>query len=209
MTVEAQQARSSGRRTQARMTRLESRQRIVAAATELVRERSYAELSVDAVMREAGLGRTIFYRHFDDLGDLLMGTAREAVEQLYEAQVSLVRSHPSGAAEAVRPAFEAAVAVYRRHGPLLRCIAEAAAGDEQIAAGYNEMRKRFDDLAEQALRELTPAARVPPANLAETARALNLMNETYLTDAFGREPRVAADTAVQTLTEIWAAVIDR
>jgi len=209
MTVEAQQTRSSGRRTQARITRLESRQRIVAAATELVRERSYAELSVDAVMREAGLGRTIFYRHFDDLGDLLMGTAREAVEQLYEAQVSLVRSHPSGAAEAVRPAFEAAVAVYRRHGPLLRCIAEAAAGDEQIAAGYNEMRKRFDALAEQALRELASAARVPPANLAETARALNLMNETYLTDAFGREPRVAADTAVQTLTEIWAAVIDR
>ena len=32
---------------------------------------------------------------------------------------------------------------------------------------------------------------MPPANLAETARALNLMNETYLTDTFGREPRVA------------------
>ena len=49
--------------------------------------------------------------------------------------------------------------------------------------------------------------RRPPADLAETARALNLMNESYLLDAFGREPRVSAETAVQTLTEIWDAVI--
>jgi TetR/AcrR family transcriptional regulator, ethionamide resistance regulator len=139
-----------------------------------------------------------------------MGTSREAIEALFQAQLSFVETggHDDPAA-AVRAAFENAVSVYQRHGPLLRCIAEAAAGDEQIAAGYNEMRKRFDALAEQALRELAFAGRVPPANLAETARALNLMNETYLTDTFGREPRVPPEVAVQTLTEIWDAVIRR
>ena len=35
------------------------------------------------------------------------------------------------------------------------------------------------------------------------------MNESYLLDAFGREPRVSPETAVQTLTEIWDAVIRR
>src|SRR5215218_7430021 len=117
MTVEAQQTRSSGRRTQARMTRLESRQRIVAAATELVRTRSYAELSVDAVMREAGLGRTIFYRHFDDLPDLLMRTSREAVMELFDAQRRFVGARPGDPTEAVRRSLEAAVEVYQRHGP--------------------------------------------------------------------------------------------
>jgi AcrR family transcriptional regulator len=209
MATETQQMAAAGRRTRARLSRRESRQRIVTAATELVRERSYAELSVDAVMREAGLGRTIFYRHFDDLADLLMGTGREAIEALYQAQLSFVEKRHDEPAAAVRSAFETAVAVYQRHGPLLRCIAEAAAGDDQIAAGYNEMRTRFDALAEQALRELAFAGRVPPANLAETARALNLMNETYLTDTFGREPRVPPEVAVQTLTEIWDAVIRR
>jgi AcrR family transcriptional regulator len=209
MATDTQQRAPAGRRTRARLSRRESRQRIVTAATELVRERSYAELSVDAVMREAGLGRTIFYRHFDDLADLLMGTGREAIEALYQAQLSFVETRHDEPSAAVRAAFETAVAVYQRHGPLLRCISEAAAGDEQIAAGYNEMRKRFDALAEQALRELAFAGRVPPANLAETARALNLMNETYLTDTFGREPRVSPEVAVQTLTEIWDAVIRR
>ena len=195
--------------TRVRQSRRESRERIVTAATELVRRRAYAELSVDAVMREAGIGRTIFYRHFDDLADLLLRVSREAVEELFEAQSSFVQSRPGDATDAVRRALEAAVEVYRRHGPLLRCMAEAAAGDEQIAGGYAAMRRRFDDFAEQSLREVAGLGQTTPSNLAETARALNLMNETYLTDAFGREPRVAPETAVQTLTEIWDAVIRR
>jgi AcrR family transcriptional regulator len=209
MATETQSAPPVRRRARARLSRRESRQRIVTAATELVRTRSYAELSVDAVMREAGLGRTIFYRHFDDLLDLLLGTAREAVEGIYQAQVSLVQAGTVDPGTATREAFEAAVAVYLRHGPLLRCIQEAAAGDEELAPGYAEMRRRFDALAEQALRELGYAGREPPANLSEIARALNRMNETYLTDTFGREPRVAPEVAVQTLTDIWDAVISR
>jgi AcrR family transcriptional regulator len=208
MAIDTPRASRPRARARARLSRRESRQRIVAAATELVRQHSYAELSVDAVMREAGLGRTIFYRHFDDLADLLMGSGREAVEGLFQAQLALVQSHPDNAAGAVRKAFEAAVAVYERHGPLLRCLQEASSGDEQIAVGYTEMRRRFDDLAEQALRELAHGAG-PPANPRETARALNRMNELYLTDTFGREPRVAPEVAVQTLTEIWDAVTSR
>jgi AcrR family transcriptional regulator len=204
-----QVAASAERRSQARLSRRESRRRIVAAAAELVRTRSYAELSVDAVMREAGLGRTIFYRHFDDLADLLMSTSREAVVELFDAQRRFVDARPGDATEAVRRSLEAAVEVYQRHGPLLRCVAEAAAGDEEIAAEYAEMRQRFTDFAEQALRDIAGLGENGPANLAETARALNLMNEIYLGDTYGREPRVPPETAVQTLTEIWDAVIHR
>src|SRR5260370_38921605 len=76
-------------RAEVRQSRKQSRERIVAAATELVRHTSYGELSVDEVMREAGFGRTIFYRHFDDLADLLMGAARDAINELYEAHRAL------------------------------------------------------------------------------------------------------------------------
>jgi AcrR family transcriptional regulator len=190
-------------RATARQTRQESRDRIVRAAELLVRKRSYSELTVDELMSEAGLGRTIFYRHFDDLGDLLMRTSREAIEQLWEAQERLVAERPGDP----RPAFEAAADVYQRHGPLLRCVREAADVDERVAEGYEAMRRRFDDFAEEALRQVLGES--APPNLAETARALNLMNETYLTDAFGREPRVSPETAVQTLTYIWDAVIHR
>jgi TetR/AcrR family transcriptional regulator, ethionamide resistance regulator len=197
------------RQARARQTRQQSRQRIVAATTELVRDRAYAELSVDEVMRRAGIGRTLFYRHFDDLGDLLVRASREAIGELLDAQRSLGHVRPDEDPAAVSRALRAAVDVYHRHGPLLRAVAEAAAGDEQIAAGHVALRARFDDFLAQSLRGVADLAQTPLADVAQTARALNLMNESYLLDAFGREPRVSPETAVRTLTEIWDAVIRR
>ncbi len=195
-------------RAEARRSRQQIRERIVAAATELVRQTPYANLTVDEVMREAGFGRTIFYRHFDDLADLMLSAAREALEGLYDAQRAFSEERIGVRPDAVRMAIEPAVAVYERHGPLLRAITEAAAGDEQIAAGQQAVRRRFDELTEEALRAI-PHGDSPPVNPAELARALNLLNESYLLETFGREPRATANTALQTLTEIWLAVIYR
>ncbi len=174
-----------------------------------MRRRTFEELSVDELMREAGLGRTLFYRHFDDLGDLLLRAGREAITELFEAQQALGLPQAADAPSAIRQALEPAVGVYARHGPLLRAITEAAATDERIAEGYLANRRRFDVLVEDALRAMGPLSRVPLADAGETARALNLLNEHYLLDAFGREPRVSAPTALQTLTEIWFALLHR
>lgn len=192
-----------------RQSRKQSRERIVAAATDLVRERPYGELSVDEVMRAAGIGRTIFYRHFDDLADLFMKAGAEAIDELYQAHRALAEARLGDGPEVVRMAIEPAVAVFERHGPLLRAMREAAAADEQVAAAQEVMRRRFDDLLADALREMPGIAARPPADVAQTARALNMLNTSYLVDAFGREPRVSPETAVQTLTEIWVAVIHR
>src|SRR3954469_15145368 len=164
----------------------------------------YGALTVDDVMRSAGFGRTIFYRHFDDLADLLMRAGREAFEGLLEAERTLSEAAAGSHDDltVVRAAIEPAVAVYERHGPLMRAVAEAAAaGDERIAAGRAAWRSRFDELVADVLRGSVAG------DVVETARALNLMNENYLLDAFGTEPRVSTETAVATLTAIWAAVM--
>ncbi len=191
--------------TNVRQNREESRRRIVDAAAELVRERSYTALTVDEVMSRAGIGRTLFYRHFDDLGDLLMRAGREAIEELFAAQEKLAQRREGYGAESIREALEAAVGVYRRHGPILRAVAEASADDERIAAGQDRIRRRFDELVAASLRD----AHANVTDLDETARALNLLNENYLRDAFGGEPRVTDDVAVRTLTEIWLSVVGR
>jgi TetR/AcrR family transcriptional regulator, ethionamide resistance regulator len=195
------------RQTRSRLSREETRARIVAAATELVRELSYAELSVGVIMERAGLERTMFYRHFDDLADLLMRTGRDAIEELYATQVDLSAARDGAEPEAVRAAIQPAVAVYRRHGPLLRALAEGAAADTEVAAGQARIRRRFDGLVARAISDLLGLGPEPPADVAELARVLNLMNESYLLDAFGREGRISDATAIDTLTEIWVAVI--
>ncbi len=192
-----------------RQTRERSRARILEATTDLIRERSYAELSVGEIMDRAGIGRTIFYRHFDDLGDLLMTAGREAIEELYDAQVALASTRAGHDADEIRRAIELPVAVYERHGPLLRAINEAAAADQLVADGREPWRRRFDELVETALRAIETETGRPFADAAETARALNLLNESYLIDAFGRVPRVSAEVAVESLTEVWVALVGR
>ena len=190
-----------------RHAREQNRRRIIDATATLVRERPYARLSVGEIMERAGIGRTLFYRHFDDLGELLLRVGREAMEELYEAQLALASIRGDHGPEAVREALELPVAVYQRHGPLLRAATEAAAGDEVIAARQEALRRRFDDLVDEALRHISEEGGRRFADTSETARAVNLLSHSYLVDAFGREPRVPAEVAVRTLSEIWVALI--
>jgi AcrR family transcriptional regulator len=194
-------------KTRTRESRERSRQRIIEAATELVRERSYAELNVGEIMERAGIGRTIFYRHFDDLGDLLVRAGREAIDELLTAQLALAQARASTGPDDIRRAIELPVEVYSRHGPLLRAVAEAAAADPGLTPAQAAIRQRFDELVADALHR-SDAGAGGFADVLETARALNLLNESYLLDAFGREPRVSPESAVATLAEIWAAVLD-
>ena len=199
----------SAQRTRTRETRERSRARIVEATVDLVRERSYSELNVGEIMERAGIGRTLFYRHFDDLGDLLLLIAREPIDELYEAQVALAATRVGPDPENVREAIALPVAVYERHGPLLRVLAEAAAVDPLLAERQAELRRRFDLLVERTLQRAGETLGNPPADPAESARALNRLNEAYLLEAFGRRPRIAAAAAVETLSEIWLAFVAR
>ena len=199
-------ARTVGER-RPRRTREEARSHIIATTTELVRTRSYAQLSIGEIMDAAGIGRTLFYRYFDDLPDLLGRASGEAIEELYAAEVKLEHDYGDNPAQAIHFAIEAAVDVYSRHGPLLRALAEAATVDLRIATAQRAFRARFDTLVAQVLARLSDAGVPRVADVEETARALNLLNTGYLLDAFGDKPRVSPETAVQTLTEIWLGVI--
>ena len=202
-------ATAATRAERSRLSREQVRERLIAAATDLVRDRSFYELSVAEVTQHAGIERTIFYRHFDDLADLLLRAATEAIESLYEAQVDLDAGREEGDLEAVRAAIEPAVRVYRRHGPLLRAVSEAGASHPEIAARGADLRQRFNELAARSLARLPGLRENPPASIDESARALNLLNEAYLREAFGRVPRISVEDATRTLTEIWAAFLDR
>jgi AcrR family transcriptional regulator len=202
MATASQQART-------RLTREQSRGRIVDATAELVRERSYGELNVREIMGRAGLERTIFYRHFDDLGDLLITVAREAITELYEAQVAMADARVGADPESVRESIAATVAIYSRHGPLLRALAEGAAVDPVLDARQAELRGHFDELVEEMIHRGISNGASPPPDPAESARALNRLVEAYLLEAFGREPRISTELAVATLSDIWSAFVAR
>jgi AcrR family transcriptional regulator len=201
-------------RQERRQNRERTRQRIIEAASELLRERSYTELNVNEIMERAGIGRTLFYRHFADLADLLLEVTQEAMDELYETQVALAEARLAEAGQvpdppALRQALAVPVAVYSGHGPLLEAVLAAATVDPVVAERVKPLRERFDVLVAEFLERAGEQLGNPPANAAESARALNRLNEAYLVDAFGRGPRVSPEVATETLTEIWLAFVTR
>jgi len=197
----------STHRSGQRQRREQVRGQIMSAAEAALREAPFRELSVESVMTDAGLTRTLFYRHFDDLADLVVRLLEEASTDLYEHERQLATADGEDP-ETIRRALEAPVAAMSAHGPLIRAVAEAASHDERIDEGYRALVERFGRLIEGYLRALAGRGYAHCEDPAQTARALNLMNLSYLLDVFGTpEPRASPEVALRTLTEIWLAVL--
>src|SRR5690606_6028099 len=115
----------STRSRQRRVPAPEARARILAATERLLMRDGlrYRDLTVDGVMAEAGLARTVFYRHFDGLPAVLLALLDEVAGQLAEAV---------DAGDDLRGVLEAVVAVYAEHGVLMRAVDEAAHVDDAV-----------------------------------------------------------------------------
>src|SRR5688572_12189844 len=71
-------------RVKRRQLREETRRQILDAALAFLRGHSYRELSVDEVMALTGHTRTVFYRHFADIPDLMLTLIDEVGGQVVE-----------------------------------------------------------------------------------------------------------------------------
>jgi AcrR family transcriptional regulator len=193
---------TAGRRTTQRRQRGETRALIVAAAEDALRTRRFREVNVEDVMEAAGLTRTIFYRHFDDLFGLVVSVAQPAFQDLFVLQERILEESGSDP-ERLRKALGPAVNLFAEHGPLVRAVAEAAIFDDQVEQLYRAALERFTELTSRFLEQ---ARDRPAADMRETARALTLMNVAYLLDCFGEEHRTTPDEAVTTIVDMWSAV---
>ena len=176
------------------MRREEARERIVAAAEALLLERPYRELTVDLVMSKAGLSRTVFYRHFDGLPEVLL-------DLLDRIESELAAAMAAGAGDAstwLRDLLAAGVETFARYGPFLRALDHAAGQDAEIEAAYCAFVDRFTAHTAEGMGGDERAY--------ELARALNLMNGHYLMETLGKDPDFDRELALETLVTIWSAV---
>jgi TetR/AcrR family transcriptional regulator, ethionamide resistance regulator len=179
----------------------EARQRIEEAAARLLARVPFRELTVDAVMAEAGLARTVFYRHFAGLPHLLVARLEDLREALTRAGDPLA----SGYTEAV---LRRAVEVFAEHGAILRAIDDAARRDADVEAAYRE----FTEWAIEATAHLfdlgVEADNLLPFDTRNVARALTLLNRAYLLDtltgAYPEDPEVV----LRTLMTIWTRTLE-
>lgn len=191
-----------------RRSRQAAEAEIVAAAERLLRERPFRELSVEEVMARTSLSRSSFYVYFRDRHDLLLRVVEQIGDELF-AMADRWLSGTGDPDEDVRHALDGIVQVYAAHGPVMRAIADASAVDRAVEEVYFGLISRFVHATARHLDEEVASGRaVAVADSADCAFALVWMTERYLSLSLGAAPaRVAHETAVRTLHEIWVRAL--
>jgi AcrR family transcriptional regulator len=152
-------------------------------------------------MAQAGLARTVFYRHFDDLPSL-------APELLPDADDPLADRIERGAAEnpqdVVREMVDGLVALFSEHGRLLRAIDDAARHDADVAARLETALVGPRDLIARLLDDCAH----PPPDPEESARLMQASHRAYLLDTFGggHDTPLARRRAREALMALWERI---
>jgi AcrR family transcriptional regulator len=153
-------------------------------------------------MAEAGLARTVFYRHFDDLPSLAPELLPDADDPLVDRIERDACEHPQ---DVVREMVGGLVALFSAHGRLLRAIDDAARHDPAVAARLEGALAGPRRLIER----LVGAAPNPPPDPAEFARMLMAAQRAYLLDTFGAgdAPHGGPAAARATLLALWERLL--
>jgi AcrR family transcriptional regulator len=195
-----------GRARRRRRTPEVAEREIIAAAESLLRERPFRELTVDEVMRRTDLSRPSFYVYFTDRHQLVLKVVEHLGSELFTMSDRWLRGTGEGP-EIARDALDGIVAVYVEHGPVMRALADAAADDRGVEQAYAALVQSFIDATARHIEEEIAAGRVLPLDAYETAKALVLMMERYLTVSLGREPMTPHQAVADTLATIWTRVL--
>ena len=180
----------------------EAEREILDAAERFLRERPLRELTIDEVMGDTGLSRPAFYVYFRDRHDLVLRLIQEIGAELFEMADRWLKGTGDGR-QNLRAAIEGVVAVYARHGPVLRAISDAAGDDPTVEAAYRGLVERFIDATAAHIRAETRIGQVVQLNARRSAAALVWMNERYLSTCLAGESQVRPREVVETLYSVW------
>lgn len=193
----------------------ETRALIIDTADRLLRERPFRELSVDEVMRPTGYRRTVFYRHFTGLPDLVLAVLARIMPEFAAGHQAFLAAAVDPitlerAAELLRPSVEH----FQRHGALMRAMRDAMVYDAEVHRLVIGAQYRLRAPLVAALeRRREQTGVLQGADLEQVAEVLAGMNQRYLMVAFGGDapeelPPVTVDAAVDTLARLWIAVVN-
>jgi len=132
-----------------------TRQALLDAALELLKERSFSSLSLRQVTRTAGIVPTAFYRHFDDMEELGLVLIDESFRTL-RAMIRTARADPRTYEHMIRNSVEILVGYVHEHDAHFRFVARERFGG--VAALRHAIRAEIRLFASDLATDL---ARLP------------------------------------------------
>jgi TetR/AcrR family transcriptional regulator, ethionamide resistance regulator len=212
--MEAARSRQAGaphalgsRQAKRRERTAEVRQLVCRAMLELLDEASFSELTVDEIMRRAGVSRSSFYLYFRDKQEVLMLATEELAERFY-AEADRWWRGEGGGPHLVRDALAGVVAVYRGNALLLAAVNEAATYDSEVADFWRALIDRFVAATAEHLEREARAGRMPVVDPLPMSDALVWMVERSCYVHLIRGERSEREL-VDSLAGVWVAALYR
>lgn len=127
-------------------------ERILSAAARAFRERGGDSSGIGTVLRNVGLKKGGFYRHFESKDDLFVEAVARALDETGKSMEEVAKSAPEG--EALRAVIERYLSVGHANSPGSGCV-RAALGPE-LARKPLAVRQRIEALLEAYRERLSP-----------------------------------------------------
>ena len=185
------------------------RERILAAGRELLLELGVAGLSVSAIMGRAQISRTVFYRRFPDVGEVVAALLREVCDELaVRSGEWFVDTAAVGSRAVVVPNSIGFATALRPHAALLCAISDSASADPRLRAlWWSELlQPRVDATAAAIRRDQRAGAVRSDLDADATAFALTLMGERVALELLGRRGGTPEEFA-RMIGPIWEATL--
>lgn len=150
---------------------LGTRERLLAAARELIEEGGYGSASVVAIGERTGVAAATLYRHFPSKEDLFIEVFRDVCGGEERAMASAAEAAGPGAVGRL----EAVLTTFARRAlqnPQLAWALLAEPVDPMVDAERLEYRRRYAAVIERELRGGIAAGEIPDQDVAFTAAAL-------------------------------------
>jgi TetR/AcrR family transcriptional regulator, ethionamide resistance regulator len=195
----------SARRRVARKGDL-TEQRLLGEAESLMAGRPLSSIGIDEIANAAGISRSSFYFYFASREALLRTLGERAQDEVLASAESWLNRTDEPPAAAIERALTENLAMWRRHGPVLRALHDARHTDEETDAVRLAIARRFVDATAAQIERERSAGVAPPAppDARRLAALLTGMNDRAFYEASQRPASRRRDRElVRALTTVW------
>jgi TetR/AcrR family transcriptional regulator, transcriptional repressor for nem operon len=172
----------------------DAKERLMAAALDLIWEESYGSVTIDDICKRAGVKKGSFYYFFPGKAELAVATIEQMWISEWKPFLDKALSIDKEPAKRFRDYFEAIVAsqtaLAQEHGKVLGCAVcsvgnECSCSQDQaaVSAAIREVFVKKRRYYESALRDAIAAGAIEPCDPAEKATALFALIDGMITQA--------------------------
>jgi TetR/AcrR family transcriptional repressor of nem operon len=170
----------------------DAKERLLEAALELIWERSYGVVTIDAICEKAGVKKGSFYYFFESKSELAVAALEANWAEVGKEKWDKMFSASVAPLDRIKSFFQSAYAgqaeIFAQHGKVLGCPcfsvgSETSTQDETIRAKVQEILQRQVRYFESAIRDAQAEGLVPAGDAAIKAKCLFALFEGSLGQA--------------------------